>query len=103
MAKYAEIDDLGRYKVILPFDQSGNAEGKASRWVRMAQPYAGANYGMHFPLHKGAEVLLTFVDGDPDRPIISGSVPNPDTMSPVTGGNQDVQRHPDRRGKSAPD
>jgi len=54
----------------------------------MSQPYAGANYGMHFPLHKGTEVLLTFVDGDPDRPIIQGSVPNPDTMSPVTGGNQ---------------
>lgn len=86
--QYAEIDDEGRYKVILPFDQSGNSAGKASRWIRMAQPYAGANYGMHFPLHKGTEVLLTFVDGDPDRPIISGSVPNPDTMSPVTGGNQ---------------
>ena len=86
--QYAEIDDEGRYKVILPFDQSGNSGGKASRWVRMAQPYAGANYGMHFPLHKGTEVLLTFVDGDPDRPIIAGSVPNPDTMSPVIGGNQ---------------
>ncbi|MBC2714115.1 MAG: type VI secretion system tip protein VgrG [Desulfobacteraceae bacterium] len=86
--QYAEVDDEGRYKVILPFDQSGNSEGKASRWVRMAQPYSGANFGMHFPLHKGTEVLLTFVDGDPDRPIIAGSVPNPDTMSPVTGGNQ---------------
>ncbi|RJP44568.1 MAG: type VI secretion system tip protein VgrG [Desulfobacteraceae bacterium] len=86
--QYAEIDDEGRYKVVLPFDQSGNSEGRASRWVRMAQPYSGANYGMHFPLHKGTEVLLTFIDGDPDRPIISGSVPNPDTMSPVTGGNQ---------------
>jgi type VI secretion system secreted protein VgrG len=86
--QYAEVDEEGRYKVILPFDQSGNSEGKASRWCRMAQPYAGANYGMHFPLHKGTEVLLTFIDGDPDRPIIQGSVPNPDTMSPVTGGNQ---------------
>jgi type VI secretion system VgrG family protein len=84
----AEIDDQGRYKVILPFDQSGNKDGKASRWVRMAQPYAGSEYGMHFPLHKGAEVLLTFVDGDPDRPIISGSVPNPETTSPVTSANQ---------------
>jgi hypothetical protein len=43
---------------------------------------------MHFPLHKGAEVLLTFVDGDPDRPIISGSMPNPETTSPVTSANQ---------------
>ncbi len=86
--EYAEIDDEGRYKVILPFDRSENSGGSASRWIRMAQPYAGANYGMHFPLHKGTEVILTFMDGDPDRPIIAGSVPNPDTMSPVGGGNQ---------------
>lgn len=86
--QYAEIDDQGRYKVILPFDLSGREGGKASRWIRMMQPYAGADYGMHFPLHKDAEVMLSFVDGDPDRPIINGSVPNPDTMSPVTAANQ---------------
>ena len=55
--EYAEIDDQGRYKVILPFDQSGNCGGRASRWIRMAQPYAGANDGMHFPRHNGTEVL----------------------------------------------
>jgi type VI secretion system secreted protein VgrG len=86
--QYAEIDDQGRYKVVLPFDQSGNDSGKASRWIRMAQPYSGAGYGMHFPLHKGTEVLLSFIDGDPDRPIISGSVPNPETESPVNSQNQ---------------
>jgi type VI secretion system secreted protein VgrG len=85
---YAEVDEEGRYKVILPFDQSGNTEGKASRWIRMAQPHSGPGYGMHLPLHKGAEVLLTFIDGDPDRPIISAAVPNPDTASPVTSQNQ---------------
>jgi len=86
--KYAEIDDQGRYKVILPFDMSGREGGKASRWIRMAQPYAGADFGMHFPLHKGTEVLLTFVDGDPDRPIIAAAVPNPETKTPVTSENQ---------------
>ncbi len=86
--EYAEIDDEGRYKVKLPFDQSDSTDGKASRWVRMAQPYAGDGFGMHFPQHKGTEVLLTFIDGDPDRPIISGTVPNPETGSPVTGANQ---------------
>jgi len=86
--EYAEIDDEGRYKVKLPFDQSDSTDGKASRWIRMAQPYAGDGFGMHFPQHKGTEVLLTFIDGDPDRPIISGTVPNPETGSPVTGGNQ---------------
>lgn len=86
--QYAEIDDMGRYKVKLPLDLSDKKDGKASRYIRMAQPYSGANMGMHFPLHKGTEVLLTFMDGDPDRPIIASSVPNPDTASPVTGGNQ---------------
>ena len=86
--QYAELDDLGRYKVKLPFDQSDMDGGKASRWVRMSQPYAGAEQGMHFPLHKGTEVLLTFVDGDPDRPVIAGAVPNAETTSPVTAANQ---------------
>ncbi len=86
--EYAEIDDHGRYKVKLPFDCSDAKDGKASRWIRMAQPYAGAEMGMHFPLHKGTEVLLTFIDGDPDRPIISSAVPNPETGSPVKGSNQ---------------
>ncbi|MEI7638639.1 MAG: hypothetical protein WCJ37_15120, partial [Syntrophus sp. (in: bacteria)] len=42
----------------------------------------------HFPLHKGTEVLIIFIDGDPDRPIIAGAVPNPETPSPVSGNNQ---------------
>ena len=74
--KYAELDGEGRYKVILPFDMSGRTGGKASSWIRMAQPYTGGDHGMHFPLHKGTEVLLAFIDGDPDRPIITGAVPN---------------------------
>ena len=86
--QYAELDELGRYKVILPFDLSGRKDGKASAWLRMMQPYAGAGHGMHFPLHKGTEVLLAFIDGDPDRPVIAGAVPNPATPSPVTGDNQ---------------
>jgi len=86
--RYAQLDEQGRYKVVLPFDLSGRKDGKASAWVRMAQPYAGSGHGMHFPLHRGTEVLLTFIDGDPDRPIIAGAVPNPETPSPVTAENQ---------------
>jgi len=86
--QYAELDEMGRYKILLPFDQSGRKDGKASAWLRMMQPYVGADHGLHFPLHKGAEVLLTFIDGDPDRPIIAGAVPNPDYPSPVTNESQ---------------
>jgi type VI secretion system VgrG family protein len=85
--KYAELDDHGRYKVVLPLDVSGRKDGKASAYFRMAQPYAGSDHGMHFPLHKGTEVLLTFIDGDPDRPIIQGAVPNPETPSIVNTAN----------------
>ena len=86
--QYASIDDHGRYKVKIPFDLSDKQNGEASQYIRMAQPYAGGGYGIHFPLHKGAEVLLTFMDGDPDRPAIVGAIPNPSNASPVTGGNQ---------------
>jgi type VI secretion system secreted protein VgrG len=83
----AEIDDQGRYKVRMPFDLATTPGMAASRWVRKAQPYAGAGYGMHFPLHKGTEVLIAHLDGDPDRPIIVGAVPHATTPSPVNVGN----------------
>ncbi len=85
--QYAELDEEGRYRVQFLFDTSGAGEGKASSCCRMMQPHAGAGYGMHFPLRPGTEVLLTFVDGDPDRPIIAGTVPNPQTASPVVASN----------------
>ncbi|MBI5520496.1 MAG: type VI secretion system tip protein VgrG [Desulfovibrio sp.] len=90
--QYAELDSQGRYKVVLPFDLSGRSGGKASAFVRMMQPYAGADMGMHAPLHKGTEVLLSFMDGDPDRPVIAGAVPNPETPGPVNDGNQTMVR-----------
>jgi type VI secretion system VgrG family protein len=89
---YAELDEHGRYKVTLPFDISGRSGGKASIFIRMSQPYVGAKHGFHFPLHKGTEVLLAFMDGDPDRPVIIGAVPNPETPSVVTDRNQTQNR-----------
>ena len=86
-ATIAEVDDEGRYRVKFMFDTNETDEGKASRVIRMMQPHAGAGYGMHFPLRPGVEVLITFIDGDPDRPIIAGTVPNPQTASPVDAGN----------------
>lgn len=85
---YAEIDDEGRYKVILPFDRQQRSEGKASHWVRMSQAFAGENEGMHFPLRKGAHVLLSFIGGDPDRPVITGAMPNAGQPSVVNASNQ---------------
>ncbi|MEW6262844.1 MAG: type VI secretion system tip protein TssI/VgrG [Thermodesulfobacteriota bacterium] len=85
--RYAELDDQGRYKMKPAFDLSDRTDGKSSHWVRMAQPYAGRG-GFHFPLHKGAEIVLTHIDGDPDRPVIAAALPNVENQSPVTSGNQ---------------
>jgi type VI secretion system secreted protein VgrG len=86
---YAELDDTGRYKVKLPFDRKDRNGGKASHWVRMMQPYGGANEGMHFPLRNGTRVLLGFIGGDPDRPFISGTINDSgDQQSVVTADNQ---------------
>ncbi|MDR1036224.1 MAG: phage baseplate assembly protein V [Deltaproteobacteria bacterium] len=71
-----ETDSLGRYKVIFPPDLSGRAQGRASHWIRMAQPSVGTGYGQNFPLAPGCEVLVTFTGGDPDRPLIAGAMPN---------------------------
>ncbi|MFN0151574.1 MAG: type VI secretion system tip protein TssI/VgrG [bacterium] len=85
--QYADIDDRGRYRVKFLFDTAAPGERKASKPVRMAQPSAGPGYGIHFPLRPFTEVLVTCVDGDPDRPIIAGAVPNPQTDSPVVADN----------------
>jgi type VI secretion system secreted protein VgrG len=87
------IDDEGRYFVRFAFDVEGPAdEGLSSRPIRMAQPHAGTSYGMHFPLKPGVEVVVVFIDGDPDRPIIVGAVPNTVTPSPVTDSNRMVNK-----------
>lgn len=83
----AQIDDQGRYKLIMPFDMSGAGEGKATRWVRKAETYGGQGTGMHFPLLKGTEVIWSCIDGDVDRPIITGVVSNPQNKSVVDSTN----------------
>jgi type VI secretion system secreted protein VgrG len=81
---HARLDEQGRYTVRFLLDTAPPGQRRASRPVRMLQPNAGPAYGIHFPLRPGIEVLLGFVDGDPDRPLIVGAVSNPETPSPVT-------------------
>jgi type VI secretion system secreted protein VgrG len=84
---YAQLDDEGRYLVRLMMDEIDAAAGGASTRVRLVQPHAGAPEGLHLPLRKGTEVLLAFVGGDPDRPVIAGGCPNAVTPSRVTSAN----------------
>jgi len=86
-SEYAQIDDYGRYLVRFNFDENDHPSGSGSTYVRMMQPHGGSVEGFHFPLRKGTEVVLSFLGGDPDRPVISGVVPNVLTPSPVTSGN----------------
>ncbi|MCA9633152.1 MAG: type VI secretion system tip protein VgrG [Myxococcales bacterium] len=87
------IDDEGRYEVSLLFDAVDPGETRASRPIRMMQPHTGPDYGMHFPLKPGTEVAIGFINGDPDRPLIVGSIPNPITPSPVRGERQNTSRN----------
>jgi type VI secretion system secreted protein VgrG len=86
--EYAELNQYGEYKVQLPYDITEKSADKASAWIRMATPYAGDGYGMHFPLHKGTEVLLSFHNGNPDDPVITGAVHNSLNANVVTDENQ---------------
>ncbi len=71
-------DALGRVKVWMHWDREGQAAGthELSCWVRVAQLWAGAGYGAFFLPRVGMEVVVQFLDGDPDRPLIAGCVYN---------------------------
>ncbi len=85
---YAYLDDQGRYRLRTDFDRGNAANGQASHPVRMMQPYGGHEYGMHFPLHGGTEVAISCVNGDLNRPIILGALPNTNTPSVVNADNR---------------
>lgn len=89
----AQIDEFGRYVVRFHFDGAlGALNQRASRPVRKAQPLAGSSEGMHFPLRPGTEVAVAFSNGDPDRPIILGALPNHVKQSVVTQTEASINR-----------
>lgn len=85
---YAYIDDDGRYRARMHFDRSGSSTGSGTKPIRMATPNSGPNYGLHFPNHAGTEVVVGFVNGDIDRPLALGTVPNASQKSPSTSANR---------------
>ncbi|MCB9495726.1 MAG: type VI secretion system tip protein VgrG [Fibrobacteria bacterium] len=86
--QYAPIDDEGRYRGRFPFDEGDASEGTATTPIRLAVPYAGPGYGIHAPLHKGNDLVVAFEDGDIERPIALGALPNPSNGTPVTSANR---------------
>jgi type VI secretion system VgrG family protein len=90
--KYAELNAKGEYKVQVPFDITQKHACQGSAWVRKATLYAGSGYGMHFPLLKGAEVLLGFINGDPDQMVLLAAVYNSLNQNVVNNNNQRQSR-----------
>ncbi len=87
-----EIDGEGRYRVQMHFDGGAALRLASSHPMRLAQPFAGHGQGLHFPLRPGTEVLVAFANGDPDRPVILGALPNPTSRSPVVDSNSHFHR-----------
>ncbi len=73
------LDQYGRVRVKFPWDRD---EGSAGTWVRVAQVWAGNGWGAMFWPRVGHEVVVAFEGGDPDRPLIVGSVYNSKNMPP---------------------
>ncbi|WP_449103849.1 type VI secretion system Vgr family protein [Pseudomonas veronii] len=81
------LNEHGCYRVSFPFIRGEKNATRGSAWLRMATLSSGSSHGMNFPLLKGTEVLVSFLGGDPDRPVITGSVPNSENPNVVTDEN----------------
>ena len=69
-------DEFGRVRVQFPWDREGSSNDGSSCWIRVSQGWAGTGYGMIVLPRVGQEVLVGFLDGDPDQPIVVGRVFN---------------------------
>jgi type VI secretion system secreted protein VgrG len=109
-------DEHGRVKVQFHWDREGKRDENSSCWIRVSQPWAGAGWGSLNIPRIGHEVVVDFIEGDPDRPIITGSVyhgqnrppyPLPDektkstlkSESTIGGGGFNEIRFEDKKGK----
>ncbi len=75
-------DKHGRVMVQFDWDRLGERNEKSSCWIRVAQAWSGGRFGAQYLPRVGQEVIVAFLDGDPDRPIITGSLFNKDNMPP---------------------
>jgi type VI secretion system secreted protein VgrG len=76
------VDKYGRVKVQFHWDREGKYDDKSSCWIRVSQNWAGKRWGAMFIPRVGQEVIVDFIEGDPDRPIITGRVYNGASMPP---------------------
>jgi type VI secretion system secreted protein VgrG len=76
------VDKYGRVKVQFFWDRKGTKDEKSSCWIRVAQTIAGKGWGAQYIPRMGQEVLVDFLEGDPDRPLVTGAVYNAQNMPP---------------------
>jgi type VI secretion system secreted protein VgrG len=75
-------DEYGRAKVQFPWDRVGQKNQDSTCWIRISNPWAGSNFGAISLPRIGQEVLVDFINGDPDRPIITHRLYNANNMPP---------------------
>ncbi len=75
-------DEYGRVRVQFHWDREGAYDEKSSAWVRVASTWAGSNFGFMAVPRIGQEVVVQWLDGNPDRPLITARVYNQDNMPP---------------------
>jgi type VI secretion system secreted protein VgrG len=75
-------DKLGRIKIKFPWDRIGPTDDTSSCWARVAQSWAGPGWGAMFIPRIGMEVVVEFLEGNPDRPLVTGCVYNAFTSTP---------------------
>ena len=94
-------DEYGRIKVQFHWDQLGKNDENSSCWIRVAQSWAGKGWGAWFIPRIGMEVVVNFLEGDPDRPIVTGCVYNATQTLPYSlPGNQNISTILSRSTKS---
>ncbi len=77
-------DKYGRIKVLFHWDRLGKGDDTSSCWIRCAQSWTGSGWGTLFIPRIGQEVVVTFLEGDPDQPLITGTVANASQMPAYT-------------------
>ncbi len=70
------VDDLGRIKIWFPWDVEGDINEQDTLWVRVMQPWGGVGWGTQFVPRIGMEVVVAFLEGDVNRPMVIGSIYN---------------------------
>jgi type VI secretion system secreted protein VgrG len=90
-------DKYGRIKVQFHWDRQGKNDADSSCWVRVAQLWAGKRWGASFWPRIGQEVVVDFLEGDPDQPIVIGSVYNAEQMPPYLGEGPDDKHRSDNK------